>query len=140
MQLNIKRLAFNAILPSYSHDGDAAMNLHTVETAILQPGDRKVFRTGIAMSIPAGYAGLIWDRSGLATKSGLKVLGGVIDSGYRGEIGVGLVNLSSDAIEIKACDNIAQMLIQEIKQPLLVEVEELDSTSRGEDGFGSTGR
>jgi len=141
MELRIKKLDPTAKLPDYIHADDAAMNLYTIETYTLAPGERRIFKTGIAMAIPGGYAGLIWDRSGLANKSGLKRLGGVIDAGYRGDVGVGLINLSKEPVEILKGDKVAQMIIQKIEQPQIVESAELEARStRGEGGFGSTGR
>jgi dUTP pyrophosphatase len=138
--MKVKRLNPKAILPDYKHDGDAGLNLYSIVRAKLEPGARATVPTGIATEIPAGHVGLIWDRSGLSHKSGLKVMGGVIDAGYRGEIGVGLVNTSHEAYTIEAGDKIAQMLIQEVEHVLISEVAELSDTSRGSAGFGSTGR
>jgi len=141
MDLKVKKLVPEAKLPDYIHADDAAMNMYTVEAYTLAPGERRIFKTGIAMAIPMGYAGLIWDRSGLANKSGIKRMGGVIDAGYRGEIGVGLMNLSKEPVEILKGDKVAQMIIQKIEQPKIVESDELPSSAtRGESGFGSTGR
>ncbi|MEX0933508.1 MAG: dUTP diphosphatase, partial [Candidatus Paceibacterota bacterium] len=96
-------------------------------------------RTGIAMEIPQGYVGLIWDKSGVSLKRGIKVLGGVIDAGYRGEIRIGLINLGSETVSFEAGQKVAQMLIQSVASPEIVEVTELGDTERGEGGFGSTG-
>jgi len=92
------------------------------------------------MAIPVGNVGLIWDKSGLSRKQGLKVLGGVIDSGYRGEIVITLINLGNKKYEIKKGDKIAQMLIQPVHSVEIVEVDSLDDTARGEKGFGSSGK
>lgn len=141
MELKVKKLVPEAKLPDYIHADDAAMNLYTIDSYTLAPGERRIFKTGIAVAIPVGYAGLIWDRSGLANKSGLKRLGGVVDAGYRGDIGVGLINLSKEPVEILKGDKVAQMIIQKIEQPKMVESEVLpESATRGEGGFGSTGR
>ena len=139
MKLQIKKLTAKARLPEYAHSGDAGMDLFSVENITIKPGERIVCRTGIAMKIPDGYVGLIWDKSGIASKDGIKTMGGVIDSGYRGEIGVVLQNLSRENYEIKRGDKIAQMLIQKVESPQIEEIEELNDTERGEGGFGSTG-
>ena len=134
----IQKLNPNAKTPSYAHTGDAGMDLYSCEKVLLQPQDRKLVATGIAMAIPSGYVGLIWDKSGIARK-GVKTMGGVIDASFRGEIKVIMLNLSKDVYTIEAGDKIAQMLIQEVKQKKIIEVKDLEKTERGEGGFGSTG-
>ena len=96
-------------------------------------------RTGIAMAIPDGFVGLVWDKSGLAVKQGLHRLAGVIDSGYRGEIQVALINLGNEQIQIAKGQKIAQLLFQKVEHAQLEEVKDLDATARGASGFGSTG-
>jgi dUTP pyrophosphatase len=96
-------------------------------------------KTGLAFAIPSGYVGLIWDRSGLAAKHGLHKLAGVIDAGYRGEVGVVLINHGSESFTVEKGMRVAQMLIQSVERVSLTEVEDLDETKRGEGGFGSTG-
>lgn len=96
--------------------------------------------TGVAMEIPDGYVGLIWDKSGLSIKNGLKTLGGVVDAGYRGEVKVGIANISSDDYVVHAGEKVAQMLIQKIEHVMVEEVDTLENTARGADGFGSTGK
>ncbi len=139
MTLKIKKLHPEAILPKYLHPGDAAMDLYANEAKILQPNQRELISTGIAMAIPQGSVGLIWDRSGMAANHGIKSMGGVIDSNYRGEIKVVLHNLSGQPFAIEKGTRIAQMLIQPVEQKQILEVEELDDTIRGEKGFGSSG-
>lgn len=139
MALKIKKLHPEATLPKYLRPGDAAMDLYANETKILQPNQRELISTGIAMAIPAGHVGLIWDRSGMAANHGIKSMGGVIDSNYRGEVKVILHNLTSQSFTIEKGMRIAQMLIQEVTQKEILEVEELDQSIRGEKGFGSTG-
>ncbi len=139
MKIQIKKLNSKAKLPEYAHLGDAGMDLFSVESVTIKPGKKVVCQTGIAMKIPDGYVGLIWDKSGIASKGGVKTMGGVIDSGYRGEVRVVLQNLSKEDYNIKEGDKIAQMLIQKVESPQIEEVEELDDTERGEGGFGSTG-
>ena len=139
MKVEIQKVHADAKVPSYAHPGDAGMDLFAVEASSIAPGERALVATGIAMKIPEGYVGLIWDKSGLAAKKGLTMLGGVIDSGYRGEIKVVVQNLGSEDFEVVSGNKIAQLLIQPVFQPELVEVESLDATSRGDGGFGSTG-
>ena len=115
------------------------MDFYSSEEAIIAPSERKAIKTGISMAIPDGYVGLLWDRSGLAIKNGLKTMGGVIDSTYRGEIGIIIHNLSNQEFKVERGMRIAQMLIQPVEQKELIEVEELDKTERGTGAFGSTG-
>lgn len=139
MELHIKKLHPDALLPTYALPGDAGMDLYALESISVPPGARVLMRTGVAMAIPTEYVGLIWDKSGLSNKSGLKVLGGVIDSGYRGEVLVGILNTGTASHTFTAGDKVAQMLIQAVVQPTLVTVAELDETVRGDNAFGSTG-
>jgi dUTP pyrophosphatase len=125
MKLLIQKLHPDAMTPTFA--------------VVIPPGARVQVPTGIACAIPLGYAGLFWDKSGLSHKRGLKVMGGVIDAGYRGELLVGLMNLGSEPHSIGKGDKITQMLIQKVEHPELVVVETLDATVRGEGGFGSTG-
>ncbi|MDZ4385194.1 MAG: dUTP diphosphatase, partial [Candidatus Moranbacteria bacterium] len=117
MKILIKKLEAGAKIPQYAIAGDAGMDLFSLEDLELRSMEKAVCRTGIAMQIPAGYAGLIWDKSGIAIKSGIKILGGVIDSGYRGEVKIGLINLSQEIYKINKGDKIAQMLIQKVESP-----------------------
>ncbi len=139
MNIKVKKINPEAILPQYTIEGDAAMELYSVEDIIVKAGKIKACQTGIGMVIPEGFVGLIWDKSGIALKGGLKTMGGVIDSNYRGEIGVIVKNLSKEDYKINKGDKIAQMLIQKVECPIIEEVDKLDDTERGEDGFGSTG-
>jgi dUTP pyrophosphatase len=138
--LKVKRLDKAAKLPSYAHEGDAGLDLFSAEDYTLKPNERKAVRTGIAMAIPKGYVGLVWDKSGLAAKHGIKTMAGVVDSGYRGEILVVLKNLGDSDFAVEKNMKIAQMLVQPVESKKVVEVEDLDATSRGEKGFGSTGK
>ena len=115
------------------------MDLYALEDTVLPVGRRISVPTGIAMAIPVGYVGLIWEKSGLAFRHGIKTFGGVIDAGYRGEVMVGLINTSNTEYVFKKGDKITQMLIQKVEQPVLKEVLELSDTERGNGGFGSTG-
>jgi dUTP pyrophosphatase len=140
MKLQIKKLLPSATIPiGFAHKGDAGIDLFVAEAVEIKPMERVQVSTGIALAIPLGYVGLIWDKSGLSHKSGLKVMGGVIDAGYRGEIKVGIVNLGTEIHTFAVGDKVTQLLIQKIEQPEIIEVQELEDTERGEDGFGSTG-
>jgi len=139
MTIPIKKLSASAKLPSYSHPDDAGLDLYSAETTTILPQERKLISTGIAMAIPAGYVGLVWDKSGIAAKHGLKTMAGVIDAGYRGEVKILVHNLSTKPYTVEAGSKFAQLLIQPVEQRQIVEVEELDDTTRGEKGFGSSG-
>ena len=115
------------------------MDFYSNEELTILPNERKLVSTGISMAIPEGYVGLIWDKSGIATKHGIKTMAGVIDSGYRGEVKILVHNLSDQVHKIEKNTKVAQMLIQPIECREVIEVEELDQTERGEEGFGSTG-
>lgn len=137
--IKLKKLS-DVKMPTKEHNSDAGIDLYSAETVILKSGDIKKIKTGISVSIPVGYAGLIWDKSGLSMNNGLKTLGGVVDSGYRGEILVGIVNLSSESYTIEKNHKVAQMLIQKIEDINIEEVDKLDTTDREEKGFGSSGK
>ena len=139
MQLQIKKLHPDAKLPSYAHATDAGMDLFTVEDFTLAPGQLHKAKTGVAIVLPEGHAGLIWDKGGIGIGRQIKTFGGVFDTGYTGEYIIGLMNCGSEPQEFKAGDKICQLLIQKVEHPELVEVEELDETARGEGRFGSTG-
>lgn len=142
MRLEIRRLDPGLPLPAYAHTGDAGMDLFAAEDAVLEPMERKLVPTGIAVAIPEGYAGFVQPRSGLAIKQGLSLVNtpGLIDSHYRGEIKVIAINLDpATPIRITRGDKIAQFVIQAVVRADLVEVDALDVTARGEGGFGSTG-
>jgi len=140
MRIKIMKLHPDAIIPKYAHPGDAGMDLYSIEPVVLAPGERKSIPTGIAMEIPDGYVGLIWDKSGLSHRFGLKTLGGVIDSIFRGELQVGVINLSKEPIKFDKGHKIAQLLIQKIEIAELDETDEISDSSRGDKGFGSTGK
>ena len=114
MEIKIQRIDKSLEELKYSHSGDAAFDLRSREEFVLRIGEKKVVPTGIKMSIPEGYAGLIWDRSGLAAKNGIHCMAGVIDSGYRGEIGVVLINHGNIDFKVEKGMRIAQMLIQKV--------------------------
>ena len=142
IRVKVKKLRDEAIIPSYAHDGDACVDLYSLEETVINPLDRKLILTGLSMAIPKGYEGLIRPRSGNALKRGITVLNtpGTIDSNYRGEIGVILYNTTRDPIYIHAGDRIAQMTFKEVTQVDFDICDELDETDRGSGGFGSTGR
>lgn len=139
MELYIKKIKPSGVLPDYANQHDAGMDLYAAETVIIQPGENGLIPTGIAMSIPEGYVGLIWDKSGLAVKHKLVTTAGVIDAGYRGEIQVALMNTGTEPYIAEAGKKIAQMLVQPVVMPTIVEVGELPESQRGANGFGSTG-
>jgi dUTP pyrophosphatase len=139
VKIKIKKLNSDAIIPKYSHAGDAGMDLFSVEDLILKPKHRALVKTGLSIELPKGYVSLIWDKSGIALK-GIKTMGGVIEHTYRGEYKIVLINLSSKNYEIKKGEKIAQMLIQKIETAEVEEVGELSETTRGDGGFGSTGK
>lgn len=140
MTIHIQKIDPQAQMPKYAHPGDAGMDVFSNEQVNIGVGERKAIRTGIAMQVPDGYVALVWDKSGRAIKEGLKVMAGVIDSGYRGEVQIVLVNLGTEEVCIQKGEKIAQILIQPVISATIQEVQEFnDDTSRGTDGFGSTG-
>ena len=142
MVLKIKKLNPKAIIPAYQTEEAAGFDLHSIEDVVLKPNERKLISTGLAFEIEFGYEVQIRPRSGLAFKHGITVLNspGTIDSDYRGEIKVLLINHSNEKFEIKKGDRIAQAVVAPVIQAEIVEVEELSDTTRGEGGFGSTGK
>ena len=143
VQVNLKKLNEGAIVPSYGTDYAAGADLYACidEITEFEPGETRLIPTGLAMEIPIGYAGLIYARSGLASKRGLAPANkvGVIDSDYRGEIMVALHNHSTEPQTIEPNERIAQLVITPYIQAAFNEVDELSDTVRGEGGFGSTG-
>jgi len=139
MKIQIKKMHPDAKNPSFSLAGDAGMDLSSIQDLVLKPGERVSCPTGIAIKIPEGYAGLIWDKGGPSHKFGVKTLGGVFDSNYTGEYLIGLVNLGQQDYIIEKGQKIAQVLIQKIEAPEIEEVEELEETNRNDGKFGSTG-
>lgn len=139
IRVNIKKLDPQVVLPAYSRDGDAAMDIRSAEDYLLKIGERKAFKTGLAFEIPEGYAGLVWDRGGMAAKYGIHTMAGVLDANYRGEMMIVLKNLSEEDFNITRGDRIAQMLVQKVERCAIVEVEHLSETERGAGRFGSSG-
>ena len=143
MTLRFARVAEGARPPARAHDDDAGYDLYAAEAVTLAPGRRASVGTGVAVAIPPGHAGLVVPRSGLAARHGISVLNapGLIDSGYRGELRVLLLNTDpEEPFEVEPGDRIAQLVVVEAASPELVEVDALDETARGVGGFGSTGR
>jgi dUTP pyrophosphatase len=128
-------------LPAYAKPGDAGLDLRASEAVTLEPGERRLVPTGVAVAIPEGHAGLVLPRSGLAMQKGVTVLNapGLIDSGYRGELKVLLINHGALAVGIERGERVAQLVIQPVAHARLVEEERLPDSARGEGGFGSTG-
>ena len=141
LNIPVVRLTDTAVLPTYAHVGDAGMDLYADEDIILGNETWNVISTGVAMSIPEGFVGLIHPRSGLAAKHGITVLNapGTIDAGYRGEIKVILLNGTDKDFVVRRGDRIAQLVVQEFVHGDIVEVSTLDDTERSTNGFGSTG-
>jgi dUTP pyrophosphatase len=132
--------AQGTLLPEYSSHGAAGADLYANEALTLAPGERAPVATGLRVEIPAGYAGLVWPRSGLAVRHGIDTLAGVIDSDYRGEVRVVLVNHGREPFRIEPGDRIAQLVVQKVERAVFVTANELAGTIRGERGFGSSGR
>jgi len=140
--VSVTRLDDQAPLPSYAHDDDAGADLATMTDLVIEPGERVVASTGIAVAIPEGYAGFVHPRSGLAARHGLTMVNspGVIDAGYRGEIKVCLINTDPRTpIHLKRGDKVAQMVIQAVAHAQFAEVESLPGSERGSGGYGSSG-
>jgi dUTP pyrophosphatase len=143
MDLLLKRLDPGLPLPAYAKPGDAGLDLYSAEDATIAPGDRCVVGSGVAVAIPDGYVGLVAPRSGTAVSVGLSMVNtpGVVDSGYRGEVRLILVNHDTkDAINIARGERIAQLVVVPVASLDIVETDELPPSERGEGGFGSTGR
>lgn len=142
LELRYKKLHPQAIVPTRAHVGDAGWDLHSIESVVLAPGERGKVATGIAVAIPDGLAGLVLPRSGLAHKHGITLTNapGLIDSGYRGELQVLMLNTDREQQhKIKPGDRIAQLVLIEHAAPEWIEVSEFDETGRGAGGFGSSG-
>jgi dUTP pyrophosphatase len=142
VRLEIKRIDPELPMPAYAHEGDAGLDLYAAESVTLEPFQRRLVPTGIAIAIPEGCAGFVQPRSGLAVRHGLSLVNtpGLIDSHYRGEIKVIVINLDPETpIDIRRGDKLAQLVIQPVVRAQLREVDVLDETVRGEGGFGSTG-
>lgn len=139
LSLPVKKVHPDAVLPTRAHPDDAGMDLYALHDVTIPAQGGTKISTGIAMALPAGTVGMICDRSSMASK-GLKTAGGIVDAGYRGEILVVMRNLTHEPVVLKAKEKIAQMLVIPLLFPMPAEVNDLDSTTRGVQGFGSTGR
>jgi len=142
IKIKIKTLDKSLPLPKYAHKGDAGLDLFSAIDCIIKPYERKLVPTGIKVVIPSGYAGFVQPRSGLAIKHGIALVNspGLIDSGYRGEICIIMINLDKDTeFSIKKGDKICQLVVQKIEEVILIESNDIEESDRGEDGFGSTG-
>ena len=138
----VQRLHRQAVLPAYAKDGDAGADLTSVAEAVLGPGERALVPTGVALALPRGWVGLVHPRSGLAARHGLSVVNapGTVDSGYRGEILVNLVNLDPrEAVTVGVGDRIAQLVLQEVGEGEFLPVDSLPPSERGDTGHGSSG-
>ncbi len=140
MQIRVKKL--DPMLPDlhYAKSGDAGFDVYARERTVMSPGVQSAIPTGVCIELPTGYVALVWDKSGLAIKNGLKTLGGVIDAEYRGEYMIGMINLSDTEYVFEKGDKVAQVLIQKVEQATFEVVDELSDTERGTTGFGSSGK
>lgn len=141
LELKIKKINQAAKLPEYAHEGDAGLDLFSVDDVIILPGESKLIKTGIQIELPRDTEAQVRPRSGLALKNQITVLNtpGTIDEGYRGEVGVILINHGKQQFHVEKGMKIAQMVIKPVLKVTVKEVEELTDTTRGEGGFGSTG-
>ncbi|MEX2145057.1 MAG: dUTP diphosphatase [Candidatus Spechtbacterales bacterium] len=136
----VQKMDPSAKLPSYSYEGDAGMDLFSFEDVNLEAGGKALIATGIKVAIPKGYAGFVWDKSGIAVKHHIKTMAGVIDSNYRGELKIALTNLGKSAYQIKKGEKIAQLIVKPVASVDITEVQNIETdTERGEGGFGSSG-
>ena len=139
--IEFKKLNDNAVLPSFANEGDAGLDICSVQDLVLEPGKRALVKTGVAIQLPKGWEAQVRSRSGLAYKHGVAVLNspGTIDEPYRGEIGVILINHGEEPYSISVGDRIAQLVLRRAEDVIPVFVDELTETNRGTGGFGSTG-
>ncbi|MBI4351485.1 MAG: dUTP diphosphatase [Elusimicrobia bacterium] len=143
LEIQVQKLHADVKMPAYAHEGDAGLDLYSIINHTLQPGERVLVPTGLKMAIPHGYEGQVRPKSGLALKHGLTVLNtpGTVDAPYRGEVGVILINLDPKTpYEIKKGEKVAQMVFARVEHAEFLETAELTVTTRGEGGYGSTGK
>lgn len=136
--LKVKKISEDVAMPGYAYDDDAGLDLYSTEEIEVPSGSRAKVPTGIAIEVPRGYVGLIWDRSGTPLKKGLKVIGGVMDHGYRGEMFVGMANISKESVVISKGEKIAQLLVQPVEHVNVQLEEDLSESERGERTMGSS--
>jgi dUTP pyrophosphatase len=142
LEILITKLDNDAVIPTYAKPGDAGADLYSISDLVLSPGERALVRTGIAIALPNGYVGLVHPRSGLGLKNGISVVNtpGTIDAGYRGEIGVVLINHDlHESFQVKKGDRIAQLVIQKVENAQFKMVDQLPESERSTGGYGSTG-
>jgi dUTP pyrophosphatase len=139
--IKVQKIKDTAIIPKYAHEGDAGVDLYSTEEYLIKPGERVLVSTGIKIAIPPGHEAQIRPKSGLALKHGLSIVNtpGTIDSGYRGEVGIIIINLGKEEYKIETGKKVAQMVINQVEEATFEEVKELDETTRNQGGFGSTG-
>ena len=138
----LRRLDPGLPVPAYAHPGDAGVDLHAAADQTLEPGERALVPTGVALALPQGYVGLVHPRSGLAARHGITIVNapGTVDAGYRGEILVNLVNLDPrEPFTVRRGDRIGQLVVQQVATVQFIEVDSLDETSRGDTGHGASG-
>jgi len=143
LEIAVQKLHADVKMPAYAHEGDAGLDLYSTINHTLRPGERVLIPTGLKMAIPHGYEGQVRPKSGLALKHGLTVLNtpGTVDAPYRGEVGVILINLDPrTAYEVKKGEKVAQMVFNKVEYASFTETAELSVTTRGEGGYGSTGK
>ncbi len=139
VKVRVKKLNENTVIPSYAHGGDAGFDLSSAYDYVIRSGKREIVKTGFSMEIPEGYFGNIKDRSSVTLKNGVHVLAGVVDSNYRGEVGIVMINLGEEDYEIRVGDRVAQMLLEKVERVEFEEASELEDSLRGTGGFGSSG-
>jgi len=141
LNVRIKKLSKDAVIPSYAHKGDSGMDIYSIEDKIINPREFELISTGIALSIPYGYEAQVRPKSGLAAKNGITILNtpGTIDCHYRGEIMVICINLGKSPYNVEKGKKIAQIVFNKVEEAEFEEALELDDTTRGSRGFGSTG-
>jgi dUTP pyrophosphatase len=142
LEILVTKLDDDAVIPTYAKPGDAGADLYSISELVLAPGQRALVKTGIAIAIPSGYVGLVHPRSGLGLKNGISVVNtpGTIDAGYRGEIGVVLINHDlAESFQVKKGDRVAQLVIQKVEKAHFKIVNQLPDSERATGGYGSTG-
>jgi len=142
LEILVTKLDNDAVIPTYAKPGDAGADLYSISDLVLSPGERALVKTGIAIALPNGYVGLVHPRSGLGLKNGISVVNtpGTIDAGYRGEIGVVLINHDlHESFQVKKGDRIAQLVIQKVENAQFKMVDQLPESERAAGGYGSTG-